>query len=333
VTSQMASPSQNRDRWITATFTLALTHAAFLALVHARPGRIAILLWYGVPVLSALAAAVLLALAFLAVWRRRGLASHGMAGRGTDAPSARELSGLAALFLVVVSLVVFRTYPSSYDGMPSQVAFRLPLDGPITVAWGGPTPAVNYHAVIPDQRWAYDLLVTSNGRSYREDGSRLEHYYVYGRPVRAPADGTVHMVHDGEPERPIGHWQFVRTAGNHVVLEVAPSEFLFIAHMQPGSITVAPGDRVMAGHVLGLVGNTGNSSEPHVHLHLQDTPTQYLGEGIPFLFHGYRVSGVEMERGMPLGGRERRSRLRPGAFTGEVVEHVERGSAIASLLW
>ncbi len=320
---QMGNHTQNRERWVTATFTLALIQAAFLALVHARPGRIAILLWYGVPVLSALATAVLLGLAFFAVWRRRGATSYGLAGRRIDAPNVRELSGFAALFLVVVSLLVFRTYPSSHDSMPSQVAFRLPLDGPVTVAWGGPTPAVNYHAVIPDQRWAYDLLVTMEGRSFRDDGSRLEHYYVYGRPVRAPANGIVHTVHDGEPERPIGHWQFVRTAGNHVVIEVAPSEYLFIAHLQPGSITVASRDRVEAGQVLGLVGNTGNSSEPHVHLHLQDTPTPYLGEGIPILFRGYRVSGVVMERGMPLGGRERRSRLRPGAFTGEVVEHVD----------
>jgi hypothetical protein len=74
--------------------------------------------------------------------------------------------------------------------------------------------------------------------------------------------------------------------------------------------------------VIGRVGNSGNSSEPHVHLHLQDTSAPYLGEGIPFYFHDYRVNGVEVERGMPYGGRARRSRRWPGAFTGQIVEHV-----------
>ena len=123
---------------------------------------------------------------------------------------------------------------------------------------------------------------------------------------------------------PVGQWRVRRAAGNYVVVEVAPREFLFIAHLQAGSVAVAPGDRVAAGQVIGRVGNSGNSSEPHVHLHLQDTPTSYLGEGIPFFFHGYRVHGVETARGMPIGGRERRSRAWPGAFTGDIVEHVAR---------
>ena len=68
----------------------------------------------------------------------------------------------------------------------------------------------------------------------------------------------------------------------------------------------------------------------HVHVHLQDTSTPFFGEGIPFYFHGYRVAGVEMERGMPLGGRVRRSRRWPGAFIGDTVEQVTsvKGSAL-----
>ena len=57
-----------------------------------------------------------------------------------------------------------------------EVRFRLPLDGPVTVAWGGADTDVNYHAVMPDQRWAYDLLVTREGRTHRGDGTRLDDY-------------------------------------------------------------------------------------------------------------------------------------------------------------
>jgi murein DD-endopeptidase MepM/ murein hydrolase activator NlpD len=300
------------DSWVRATFALALVHAAALATVHARPGLTAAVLWYVEPPLMALAAAMLLAVALLRSRRAR------------KPPTAGQLAGYLTLAALVGSLAAFRTYPSSLDDRPSNVRFMLPLEGPVTVGWGGPTLAVNYHAMLPDQRWAYDLLVTDRGRTFRNDGARLDDYYIYGRPVLAPAAGIVRAIHDGEPDGPIGQWWFLRATGNHVILEVAPAEFLFMAHFQPNSIAVAPGDRVHAGQVIGRVGNSGNSSEPHVHLHLQNTPAPYLGEGIPLYFHGYRAGGVEIERGMPYGGRQRRSRRWPGAFTGQIVEDAGR---------
>ena len=66
-----------------------------------------------------------------------------------------------------------------------------------------------------------------------------------------------------------------------------------------------------AGQPLGRVGNSGNSSEPHVHLHLQDSRRVYFGEGIPFYFHRYEHAGRVIERGMPEGGRRRGRYLGP----------------------
>ena len=304
-----------RDTWVRATLALVVVHLGVLAVVHARPGRIGAILWYVHPPFVALAAVSLLAIAFFRTLRRR---QHG--------PRGDELTAYALLAALVVSVGIFRTYPSSYDDRPSNIRFRLPLDGLVTVAWGGPTLSVNYHVVMPDQRWAYDLFVTEGGRTFRNSSALLAEYYAYGRPVLAPADAVVQSVHDGEPDGPIGQWRVVRATGNHVVLQVGLREFLFVAHLQAGSITVRPGDRVESGQMIGRVGNSGNSSEPHVHLHLQDSPIPYLGEGIPFYFYRYRVGGVEVERGMPFGGRERRSRRWPGALTGQIVEHVDSRS-------
>jgi murein DD-endopeptidase MepM/ murein hydrolase activator NlpD len=298
-------------RWLGAIVALGVVDAVFLTFVHARPGRTAVVVWWVMPVAIALATAALLAVALIRTVRRR------------DLPNRRQLAGFAILGLVIASLVTFRTYPSSHDDRPSRVAFRLPLEGPVTVAWGGPTLEVNYHVVMPDQRWAYDLLVTVDDRTFQGTGDRLEDYYAYGRSVHAPAAGIVRAAHDGEPDGPIGHWQVRRAMGNHVVLEVAPSQFLFIAHLQPGSVAVKIGDYVEAGQMLGRVGNSGNSSEPHVHLHLQDALTTYFAEGIPLYFSTYRRAGVDIPRGMPTGGRERKSRSWPGAFTGEIVVTAE----------
>jgi murein DD-endopeptidase MepM/ murein hydrolase activator NlpD len=297
------------DSWLYAALALLAAQLGFLAVVYARPGVVAVVLWYAVPLLLHVATASLLLFAFVRSWR------------GCQRPSGRQLTGYSALLIIVVSIAALRVYPSARDDAPSLVRFRVPLDGPVTVAWGGPALSENYHAVMPDQRWAYDLLVTRNGSSFRAAGTRLEHFYAYGREVVAPADGVVRHVQDGEPDGIVGQRRFLRAFGNHLVLEVAPEEFLFIAHLQPGSITVRSGDRVSAGQAIGRAGNSGNSSEPHVHVHLQDRLTPAFGEAIPFYFHGYRLDGREVVRGMPRGGRTVRNRVRTGAFTGDIIEH------------
>jgi murein DD-endopeptidase MepM/ murein hydrolase activator NlpD len=140
----------------------------------------------------------------------------------------------------------------------------------------------------------------------------LANYYVYGRTVRAPAAGTVRSESNAMPDSPIGTTRAVsNSCGNHVVIEVAPDEFLFLCHLQPGSIAVRAGDRVGARQPVGRVGNSGKSTEPHLHLHLQTTPHHDLGEGIPLYFHDYLENGRVIQRGMPTGGRRRQVILAP----------------------
>jgi hypothetical protein len=215
-----------------------------------------------------------------------------------------------------MSPMAFRVYPSSHTKRPGQVPFRLPFDGPNTVGWGGDTPDVNYHVCAGDQRWAYDLLVTKDGETSRGDGTKLEDYYCYGLPVLAPADGIVESRWDRDPDMPIGELGGgTDPGGNHLVMLVAPGEYLFLCHLQPGSIRVKPGDRVRAGETIAAIGNSGNTSEPHLHIHLQDTSDSALGEGIPLYFHNYRLGDRLIDRGMPTGG------INANGFTGQIVEH------------
>ena len=292
------------DWWIYGVVPLAGLHAALILTLRARPGGFAPALWsLGPPVL--LLATILLMLVALSSALRRSVTW-----------SARRIAGLGALCALSAATGLYRTYPSSHDSRPSPVDLQLPLDGPVTVAWGGPTRAVNYHVSSPAERWAYDLLVTAHGRSYREDGRSLEDYYAYDLPVRAPAAGRVVAVHDGAPDASPGRAEPRRRGGNTIVLEIAPAHYLVIAHLRDGSIRVRTGDRVRLGDLVARVGNSGNSSEPHLHLHLQDAPEPNAGEGIPFFFSQYVVSstGEHVARGMPRGGIHRRR------YAGDVIQ-------------
>jgi len=168
---------------------------------------------------------------------------------------------------------------------------RLPLHGRWWVLWGGPDERRNYHVVAPDQRHAYDLVKWRNGSTHRGSGAANADYLAWGRRVLAPAAGVVVEARDGirdnvpqveveNPEAP---------TGNHVVLDLGGGEYAVLAHLRRGSVRVDAGDRVRRGQLLGRVGNSGNSSESHLHFHLQDTPAPLAGIGLPVVF-GHRAT-------------------------------------------
>lgn len=291
------------DWWMHGVLPLAVCHLAFFAAMWLRPGRPALMLWrWGPPALIAASVGLLLAALCAGLW-------------GRLAWNARRLAALVCLGGLVVAVSLFREFPSAHDGRPSAVAMRLPLDGPVTVAWGGRRLSTNYHAASPSERWAYDLLVTRNGRSHEGTGRLVTDHYVYRLPVRSPAAGRVHDVREGEPDATPGRADRARGGGNQIVLELGPDQYLVIAHLLAGSIAVSRGALVSRGEILGLVGNSGNTSEPHVHVHLQDGPLAGTSQGIPFFFADYLVlaSGKYVDRGMPRGG------IRRGRFFGEIV--------------
>jgi hypothetical protein len=302
------------DRWIYGVAPLTALHVALVLTFRARPGGFAPALWILGPPVLLIATILLLVLALESAVRKR------------LAWSPRRLAGLACLCALTGANVLYRTYPSSHDATPSPVDLQLPLDGPVTIAWGGRTRAVNYHVISPPERWAYDLLITVDGRSYRGDGRSLDEYYAYDRPVRAPAAGRVVAVFDGHPDARPGRPEPARRGGNTIMLEIAPGHYLVMGHLRSGSIRVQAGERVQAGDLVARVGNSGNSSEPHLHLHVQDAPQPDAGEGIPFYFSRYVVlfTGERVARGMPQGG------MRGARYLGDIIQRDASARAVES---
>jgi len=190
----------------------------------------------------------------------------------------------------------------------TKTALRLPFEGDWFVVWGGRTQAQNYHVVDSGQRFAYDLLVMRDWKTHGGDGKTLEQYYCWGLPILAPGAGTIATAVDGLPDQEPGKMDPANPPGNHVVIDHGNAEFSLLGHLKRGSVAVRPGDRVEAGRQIGECGNSGNTSEPHLHYHMQNTGVFGRGEGLPAQFTGYVADGLPVERGEPVRGQTIRPR-------------------------
>jgi hypothetical protein len=187
---------------------------------------------------------------------------------------------------------------------PERPPIGPPLRGGPWLAGNGPAPETGHRrALIPiggvpsiAQRFAIDYVwVGDDNLSFTGDRLRNESYHAYGQEALAVGHGTVVAVKDGIPENVPGITSravpitLETIGGNHVILDLGGGHYAFYAHLQPGSLRVKLGDRVRAGQVLGLVGNSGNSTEPHLHFHLSDGNSPLGSEGIPYIHESFEL--------------------------------------------
>ena len=181
-----------------------------------------------------------------------------------------------------------------------------PLRGGVWLAANGPSAASGHRrAMIPiygsyyiAQRFAIDWVkVDEQNHTYTGDQLNNANYYAYSNDALAVADGVVSAVKDSIPQNVPGATSravpitLETVGGNHVIVDIGGGHFAFYAHLQPGSIKVHVGDRVKRGQLLGLVGNSGNSTEPHLHFHISDASSPLGSEGIPYVFDTLEIVG------------------------------------------
>ncbi len=190
------------------------------------------------------------------------------------------------------------------------------------------------------QRYAIDFVgVDDRGRTspVRDWRTLLadeppDRFVGFGRPILAPVDGTVVAVHDGEPDHPARRSQLAlipyalgqagrlrrgpdAVAGNRVVVaDRATGAYVALVHLRAGSLRVAVGESVAIGQALAECGNSGNSTEPHVHVQAMDDADPARARGLPIVFRDFRE--------WPAGGGESRRRDRGIPDDGAVVEPV-----------
>jgi murein DD-endopeptidase MepM/ murein hydrolase activator NlpD len=178
----------------------------------------------------------------------------------------------------------------------AAVAISPPVRGE-WAAFNGPSNASGHRRLVlaldghtsSGQRFAIDFLqVDSAGSSRRPgtDAAKNSNYYAYGTELLAVADGIVAATKDSIPENVPGgravKIDLTTVGGNFVGIDIGGGKYALYAHVQPGSLRVKVGDRVKRGQVIALLGNSGNSTEPHVHFQIADGPSFLAAEGLPY---------------------------------------------------
>jgi murein DD-endopeptidase MepM/ murein hydrolase activator NlpD len=201
--------------------------------------------------------------------------------------------------------------------------YIFPLRGTWFVGIGASLHTVHRWAV--PEEFALDIArLSGEGLSHKGDGTRFEDYYAYSADVLAAADGRVIGMANDQPEDPAAMQRpdetqeayFARLqknqgelmakgaaaiAGNYVKIDHGKNEYSFYAHLQPGSVRVHVGDEVKAGDVIGKLGSSGNSTEPHLHFHVCDAPDVLRCAGIPVNFSNVTIQWAELPRPIQSG--------------------------------
>ena len=187
-----------------------------------------------------------------------------------------------------------------------RLVITSPLKGSGWLAANGPSAESGHRrAMIPlsgsfyiAQRFAIDWVkIDAHSRTFSGDSLKNSSYYAYGNDALAVGDGIVTEVKDSIPENVPGinsravPITLETVGGNHVIIDLGGGRYAFYAHLQPGSIKVKLGAHVKRGQLMGLVGNSGNSTEPHLHFHVSDGSSPLGSEGIPYAFETLYVIG------------------------------------------
>ncbi|MFI7320567.1 M23 family metallopeptidase [Streptomyces venezuelae] len=233
----------------------------------------------------------------------------------TELPYNYWLSWLPALAAIGISTATSRSARKQIEtDPPAPVEVEPPVAGRWS-ALNSPADKVPSHGThYLAQTYAIDITAEPAEGPARPEpvwfwpvARRGQAYPAFGEPLLAVADATVVHAEDGQRDHlsrssllgVLYFWLVEgvgrtlagarRVIGNHVVLDLGEGTYALYAHVQRGSLAVRPGDKVSAGQRIGGCGNSGNSTEPHVHFQLMDGPDPETARGVPFSWRGVGV--------------------------------------------
>lgn len=172
-----------------------------------------------------------------------------------------------------------------------NITYDLPFKGTWIAINGGVTKKTSHSWYILSQRYAYDFLIqNNNGVSFCKNNKNLENYYCFDQDIIAPADGVVIELNDTQRDSTmLGFGRVDRIVkdirGNYIIIKHTDTQFSLLAHLKFKSICVKEGQYIRRGEKIALCGNSGNSTEPHLHFQIQDSKNFFFSTGLKIKFN------------------------------------------------
>lgn len=204
----------------------------------------------------------------------------------------------------IAQLIAMFTVPLMHRPLPSpdnyqfKVSYSVPLKGKWLIVNGGTEKKHSHSWSIHSQRYAYDFLkIDEKMHTHKANHKALDNYYCYEEEITSPADGKVVKVVDKFKDSKIIDNQKTdplakNIPGNYIIIKHAEQEYSFLAHLKPNSIIVQPGDNVKRHQKIGLCGNSGNTTEPHLHFQIQTGISFNFSAGIPICFKDINIEAI-----------------------------------------
>lgn len=192
-------------------------------------------------------------------------------------PGRKIFVAVQAAFTLGWTFMVTEQVRLRWPGSKSEaVELAAPFEGEWVVMQGGRSSLINHHYGVPNQRDALDLVALVDGQVRKGKARELEAYPAWGQTLLAPADGKVVAVVSDLRDNAIGETDHEHLAGNHVCIDLGDRRYVLMAHLQKDSVLVAVGDTVRAGQPVAKCGNSGNTSQPHLHLQVQSEANLFM---------------------------------------------------------
>jgi hypothetical protein len=221
---------------------------------------------------------------------------HRLTGMGASRPAAREPSPIS----YVAGTIALNQFRPPVLGPPLKGRGWVAVNGCCLASGPHRSALQSVNGSLDNgQRFAIDWVrLDDSDRFVVGDPNVVKNWVGYDEPVFAVAGGVVVSTGDGLPDQPPGQLPdppsitLETVDGNHVVIDIGRGLFVFYAHLKKGSLTVRTGDRVPAGKELGRLGNSGNTSAPHLHLQVMNGPSPLGSTGLPYVHRSFTLTGT-----------------------------------------
>lgn len=199
------------------------------------------------------------------------------------------LSIFWALGFGLASLIVFKAY--EHPAKEECVQIQLPVHGTWRASHAGGHSSVNYHMAIPQQAYGVDLVkVNEEGKFFTGTGTAITDYVAFNDSVFAPVSGKIALIiNQYNNEQVMKKGDTIHSLGNYIAIEMGTQQYLILAQLNKGSMQVNVGDTIVEGQYLAHVGNSGNTTWPHLHMQISNKADVYdsTAVGLPFVLKNF----------------------------------------------